>query len=149
MMFDLTMRFSPSELGAILPSSNNYVGKIDGKIAPNSEGENRMVRSNIIGPDFFHTLDVPVLAGREFTDADTAASPRVAIINELFAKRFLPNENPLGHHIGWSDPKDDVVIVGVVKNHKYRSIEEAPIPMMWTTYTQQTYIGEMHVEMRV
>jgi len=130
-------------------SSNNYVGKIDGKIAPNSDGDNRLVRSNTIGPDFFHTLGVPVLAGREFTEADTASSPRVAIINELFAQRFLPNENPLGHHIGWSDPKNDVVIVGVVKNHKYRSIDEEPIPMMWLAYTQQKYIGGMHVEMRV
>jgi predicted permease len=130
-------------------SSNNSVDKIDGKKPPNSEGENAMVRMNTVGPDFFHTLGVPVLAGRDFTNADTAASPKVVVINELFAQRFMPNENPLGHTLGGDDPKDQAVIVGVVKNHKYRSIEEDPIPMMWTAYTQHTTIGEMHIEMRV
>jgi predicted permease len=130
-------------------SSNNSVDKIDGKKPPNSEGENAMVRMNTVGPDFFHTLGVPVLAGRDFTNADTATSPKVVVINELFAQRFMPNENPLGHTVGGDDPKDQAVIVGVVKNHKYRSIEEDPIPMMWTAYTQHTTIGEMHIEMRV
>jgi predicted permease len=104
---------------------------------------------NTVGPDFFHTLGVPVIAGRDFADVDSAASPKAVIINELFAQRFLPNENPLGHHLGWGDPKDDAVIVGVVKNHKYRNIEEAPIPMQWSVYTQGKTIGEMHIEMRV
>ncbi|QNI30250.1 ABC transporter permease [Alloacidobacterium dinghuense] len=130
-------------------SNNDDVGKIDGKKPPNSDGDNAMARANIVGPDFFQTLGVPIVAGRDFADSDTAASPKVAIINELFAQRFLPNENPLGHHLSWRDPKDDVVIVGVVKNHKYRSIEEKPIPMQWFAYTQQKTIGEMHFEMRV
>jgi len=130
-------------------SNNDDVSKIDGKKPPNSDGENGMVRANVVGADFFGTLGVPVLAGRDFTDADTAVSPKVVIVNELFAKRFLPNENPLGHHLSWRGPIDDAVIIGVVKNHKYRSIEEAPIPMQWFAYTQQTAIGEMHFEIRV
>jgi predicted permease len=130
-------------------SSNNDVSKIDGKKPPNSDGENSLVRMNTVGPDFFHTLGVPVIAGRDFAESDTAASPRVVIVNELFAQRFLPNENPLGHHLSGDDPKNDAVIVGVVKNHKYRSIEEEPIPMQWSAYTQGKTVGEMHIEMRV
>jgi len=130
-------------------SDNDDVGKIDGKKPPNSEGEKGSVRVNIVGGDFFHTLGVPVIAGRDFTDADTSASPKVAVVNELFAQRFLPHENPLGHHLNGDDPKDDVMIVGVVKNHKYRSIEETPIPMLWFVYTQGKTIGEMHIEIRV
>jgi predicted permease len=130
-------------------SDNDDAPKIDGKKPPNSDGENGMVRANVVGADFFHTLGVPVLAGRDFNEADTSASPRVAIVNELFAKRFLPNENPLGHHLNWRDPQNDAVIVGVVKNHKYRSIEENPIPMQWFVYTQGKTVGEMHFEMRV
>src|SRR5262249_26243769 len=116
---------------------------------PNSDGESSMVRVNIVGPDFFHTLGVPIVVGRDFTDSDTASSPKVAVINELFAQRFLPNENPLGHHLGGSTRKDNAVIIGVVRNHKYRSIEENPIPMQWFAYTQQKTVGEMHIEMRV
>ena len=130
-------------------SSNNDIGKIDGRTPPNSNGENGLVRMNTVGPDFFNTLGVPVLTGRDFANSDTAASPRVVVVNELFAQRFLPNESPLGHHLSWHDPKDSAVIVGVVKNHKYRSIEEEPIPMMWSVYTQGKTVGEMHFEMRV
>jgi predicted permease len=108
-----------------------------------------MVRHNTVGPDFFHTLEVPVLEGRDLAESDTANSPHVAIVNELFAKRFLPDENPLGHTIGGKDPKSQRTIVGVVKDHKYTGIAEAPIPMAWEPYTQVNNIGEMHIEMRV
>ena len=47
-----------------------------------------MVRSNHVGPDFFHTLGVPIVIGREFTDADTTTSQKVAVVNELFAEYF-------------------------------------------------------------
>jgi predicted permease len=128
--------------------SNNGHMMVDGKAPPNSEGEQGMVRNNVVGPDFFHTLGVPVLAGRDFTDADTESSPHVAIVNELFAKRFLPNQNPLGHTVGGKETKEQLTIVGVVKDHKYRNIAEDPTPMAWSMYAQMTYLGEMHVEMR-
>ena len=76
-------------------------------------------------------------------------SPPVGIINEEFAKRFLPNQNPLGHHIGTDDGRYTMTVVGVVKNHKYRSIDETPIPMAWYMYAQIPMIGAMSVEMRV
>ena len=82
-------------------------------------------------------------------DTDNANSPRVGIINEEFANRFLPNQNPLGHIIGSDDGRYTMTIVGVVKNHKYRSIDETPIPMAWWMYAQIPVIGEMAVEMRV
>jgi hypothetical protein len=90
-----------------------------------------------------------LLVGREFTDADTASLQQVAVINELFAEQFLPNQDPLGHHIGGFDPKEQMVIVGVVKSHKYRSIDEEPIPMAWSAYMQNQNVAPMHGEMRV
>jgi predicted permease len=123
-------------------SSNNNGVTVDGK-APDVAKDASTVRSNEIGPDFFHTLGVPVLLGREFMDADNATSPYVAIVNELFAQRFLPNQNPLGHRV------NGFVIVGVVKNHKYRSMDEEPIPMSWWNYAQAPEEGPLNVEMRV
>jgi predicted lysophospholipase L1 biosynthesis ABC-type transport system permease subunit len=73
----------------------------------------------------------------------------VGIINEEFAKHFLPNQNPLGHTIGTDNGQYQMTVVGVVKDHKYRSIDEAPIPMAWYEYAQIPVIGKMHVEMRV
>jgi predicted lysophospholipase L1 biosynthesis ABC-type transport system permease subunit len=73
----------------------------------------------------------------------------VGIINEEFAKRFLPGLNPLGHSIGTDDGRYTMAIVGVVKDHKYRSIDEEPIPMAWYEYAQIPIVGPMSVEMRV
>jgi predicted permease len=130
--------------------SNNRFTTVDGRRPDAMNGTSAVVRSNSVGPDFFHTLGVPVKAGREFGDADNARSVHVAIVNELFTQRFLANQNPLGHHIsGNNGPNDQALIVGVVKDHKYRSIEETPIPMAWYPYTQNQDIGAMTVEMRV
>jgi predicted permease len=107
------------------------------------------VRSNVAGPDFFTTLGVPVLEGRDFADSDTAASLHAGIVSEEFARRFLPNRNPLGHSIGTEDGQYTMTIVGVVKDHKYRSIDEEPIPMAWYEYAQIPMVSSMHVEMRV
>jgi predicted permease len=128
--------------------SDNGNMMVDGKLPDGANGSS-WVRSNVAGPDFFETLGVPVLAGRDFSDSDTATSPHVGIINERFAKRFLPNQNPLGHSIGTGDGKYQMTIVGVVKDHKYRSIDEEPVSMAWYMYAQIPITGKMHVELRV
>jgi predicted permease len=130
-------------------SSDNSDMMVDGKLPDVANGSSRTVRSNVAGPDFFRTLGVPVLAGRDFVDSDTATSPHVGIINQQFAERFLPNQNPLGHIIGPGNGRYQMTIVGVVKDHKYRSIDEKPIPMAWYMYAQIPVTGGMHVEMRV
>jgi predicted permease len=130
-------------------SSDNSDMMVDGKLPDVANGSSRTVRSNVVGPDFFRTLGVPVLAGRDFADSDTATSPHVGIINEQFAQRFLPNQNPLGHTIGTDNGRYQMTVVGVVKDHKSRSIDEEPIPMAWYMYAQIPMTGAMHVEMRV
>jgi predicted permease len=129
--------------------SDNSDMRVDGRLPDVANGASRTVRSNVVSSDFFRTLGVPVLAGREFTDSDNVNSPHVGVINEEFARRFLPNTNPLGHTIGTDDGRYTMTIVGVVRDHKYRSIDEEPIPMAWYDYAQIPYIGGMQVEMRV
>ncbi len=129
--------------------SDNSDMMVDGRLPDVGNGASRTVRSNVAGPDFFTTLGVPVLSGRDFADSDTATSPHVGIINEEFARRFLPNQNPLGHSIGPDNGQYTMTIVGVVKDHKYRSIDEEPIPMAWYMYAQIPMVGPMSVEMRV
>jgi predicted permease len=129
--------------------SENSDMMVDGKLPEVANGASRTVRSNVVGPDFFSTLGVPVLEGRDFSNADSASSPHVGIINEEFARRFLPGQDPLGHIIGPDKGQYQMTIVGVVKNHKYRSIEEDPIPMAWYMYAQIPVSGPMSVEMRV
>jgi len=99
---------------------------------------------NWIGPGYFTTLGVPLLAGRDFTERDTQSQQhgdrpddkvsRVVIVNEKFAKRFFGSvENSVGRHVGYGiDPgtKMDMEIVGVVKDIKYTSLrDEVPVQM--------------------
>ena len=129
--------------------SDNSAMMVDGRLPEVANGGSRTVRSNVVGPDFFRTLGVPILAGRDFADSDTAILPAWASSMRNLRNRFLPNQNPLGHTIGTDDGQYTMTVVGVVKDHKYRSIDETPIPMAWYMYAQIPYIGEMHVEMRV
>jgi len=129
--------------------SDNADMQVDGRLPDVANGGSRTVRSNVISSDFFHTLGVPLLSGREFADSDTASSPHVGIINEEFAKRFLPNTNPLGHTISDDQGRFNMTVIGVVKDHKYRSVDETPIPMAWYDYAQIPYVGGMSAVMRV
>jgi len=130
-------------------SSNNSDMTVDGRLPDVPNGSSRTVRSNVVGPGFFTTLGVPIISGRDFADSDTETSPHVGIINEQFAKRFFPNRNPIGHMIGNDDARYQMTVVGVVKDHKYRSIDEEPIPMAWYEYAQIPVAGRMDVELRV
>ena len=123
--------------------SDNSSFSVDGQMARGANGSLAIARSNDIGPDFFRTLQVPILLGREFTDADGASKLHVAIVNELLAQRYFPHQNPIGHRV------NGFTIIGVVANHKYRSMNEDPIPMAWWDYAQAPGEGEMTVEMRV
>lgn len=130
-------------------SSDNSSFLVDGKLPQVPNGGSITVRYNAVGPEFFRTLGVPVLEGREFRDSDTAAAPLVGLVNEEFARRFLHGENPLGHTFGPVNMPIRITIVGVVRDHKFRSIDEAPIPMAWYDYAQIPVIGRMGVELRV
>ncbi len=95
------------------------------------------VAFNRVSPGYFHTMETPMLAGRDFTPADTPTSPRVAIVNEAFARKFFAGTNPLGrifHDAG--DPKTGYEIVGLVKDAKYYGMRREPDPTVFVSFTQ-------------
>src|SRR6185312_10404591 len=129
--------------------SNNDLAFVDG-VTPKVVGRKfAPVRANTVGPDFFHTMAIPVLLGRGINQSDTATSPRVAVVNQTFADRYLHDQSPLGHQVGRKG--SERTIVGVVGNNKYTSLDEDDIPMMWTPYIQMggSGAGAMEVELRV
>jgi len=128
-------------------SNNNDIG-LDGAHLMEKNGSVAVIRSNNVGPNFLSTFEIPILQGRDFTDADTSSSPPVVIINETFAKRFLPNTNPLGHKI-FDDATQGRTIVGVAKDSKYTSATEEPTPMAYYPVLQKLRAGaSLHVEVR-
>jgi predicted permease len=105
-----------------------------------------LLRSNTVGPQFFSTLGIPILAGREFTDADHQGALGVAIVNETLAQRYMKGASPVGHTLGQG--KGQVTIVGLVRDNKYTSADEEPMPMAWYCYLQDPNVANLDVEVR-
>jgi predicted permease len=127
--------------------SNNSGVTIDGRTYPMGEGAAmNMLRSNDVGPDFFATLGAPILAGRDLRESDNEAAPMVAVVNQTLADRYFKGGSPIGHSIG--PAKYHVAIVGVVRDNKYGSTDEDPMPMAWFSYAQGPTVGPMDVEVR-
>jgi predicted permease len=93
-------------------------------------------RYNEVGPGYLRTLGIPLMAGREFTHADAAGTPKVAIVNEAFAKKFNLGPSPVGRHIGDYGGKPDIEIVGFAQNAKYSEVKQEVPPLYFRPYRQ-------------
>jgi predicted permease len=98
----------------------------------------RTTRYDEIGEGYFRTLGTPLLAGREFTPADSAGGAPVAIVNEHFARKFGLGSNVLGKRMSARTPALDLEIVGLVKNARYSSFRDAAAPMYFVPHRQTT-----------
>jgi predicted permease len=94
---------------------------------------------NFVSPDYFRTMEIPLLTGRDFRRTDVLESPKVCIVNETFAKKYFGTVNAEGHRIGMGiDPgtKTDITIVGVTRNTKYESMRDEIPPEVFRPYQQ-------------
>ena len=99
-------------------------------------------RFNAIGPKYFSAMGVPLRAGREFTTADALGAPRVAIVNEAFARKFGLGHAAIGKRMGDDEGKPmDIEIVGVVPDVKYSDVKDAVPPVFYVPYRQQDDVG--------
>jgi len=100
-----------------------------------------------VGPGYFGTLRTPLLAGRDFDERDSDNAPKVAVVNETFARRLLNGANPVGHRFRVeatpNDPETAYEIVGLVKDTKYQDLREAfgPIAFFPTSQEQRPDAG--------
>ncbi|MEO8360434.1 MAG: ABC transporter permease [Vicinamibacteria bacterium] len=113
-------------------------------------GQEPPVLRHYIAPNHFRTLGVPVKRGRVFTAADTAEAPRVAIISETAARKFWPNEDPIGRRVwftggsAFNSVETSVEIVGVVADVVYKPVDQGPnLSSFYTPYAQFTYASRM------
>lgn len=102
------------------------------------------IDQNAVGPDFFHTLGIPLLQGRDFSQADTPSSPHVVIVNETFARQFLKGD-ALGHRIGRLPGAE---IAGIVKDAKYARVREEQRATIYYPLSQLGMLGQITVELR-
>jgi macrolide transport system ATP-binding/permease protein len=96
--------------------------------------EDTSVEFNSVSPGYFATVGIPLLTGREFTRVDDEKSAPVAIINQSMAAKFWANKNPVGDHFLAKD--QSMLVVGVAKDSKYRSMRENPKPFYYIAIRQ-------------
>jgi predicted permease len=128
--------------GYPLPLEGGDIGisfEIEGR--PTAPGDEPTEQLALVTPDFFRTLRIPILSGRAFTARDDSKATPVIIVNERFARKYFPGQNPIGKHIkpGLGDgitPKAMHEVVAVVGNVKRRSLTAEAEPIYYVPYAQ-------------
>jgi predicted permease len=118
--------------------------------------ENMNPWTNEVAPDYFRTMRMPLIIGREFNERDVDGAPLVAIVNETFAKYYFPNTSPIGRRFGFRamNQPGAIEIVGVVKDSLYADMRQGTTSenetprFVYTPYQQSTELNEMTVYVR-
>src|SRR5688572_908575 len=106
-----------SSSSVFLREALNQTPDAEGRLTPSGEGYRHVVREN-----FLETMGVPLLHGRTFGPHDNTTSPRVVVVNQTFANKYFPNQNPIGKRFTFDTSKpDEIEIIGVCKDAKYTS----------------------------
>lgn len=127
-------------VSVMTPMSNsvwNEIVTVPGYDAPERD---RSSYFNRVSPDFFGVMGTPILAGRDIGPDDRVGTPLVAVVNEAFARKYLPGQNPLGKTftLGLEGPNARTLeIVGLVADAKYSSLRDAPPPTTYTAWAQE------------
>ena len=106
-------------------------------------GVDNRVLGNEVSPNFFRTLAIPLVAGRDFTSSDTLDSPRVAIVNESFVRKFDFGNDAIGKRFDLGDRAQDVEIVGVVADAKYSDVKDDVPPQLFLPRRQDDNLGAL------
>jgi predicted permease len=106
------------------------------------------ILSNTVASNYLDTMRMPLVRGRGFTDADSEKAPPVAIINQTMAKKYWPDQDPIGKRFSTKSQTGPFLeIIGVVKDGKYRAPNEDPMPFLFVPLTQN-YIPFRTIQLR-
>ena len=123
-------------------SNSSSTVRVEGYEA--KEGESMNPNFNSVAPGFFSTLGIPLVAGRDLAETDVLAAPKVAVVNEVFARYFFKNENPIGRRFGLGRNAAkgyDIEIVGIVRDGKTSTLREEPRRFVYVPYMQEPSVG--------
>jgi len=104
--------------------------------------------TNYIAPGFFATMGIPLFAGRGPQIGDTASGPRVATVNETFARKFFPGTSPVGRRFRWKGGKDWIEVVGIAGDIRFYSVRAEPPPIAYLPFLQSPWMIDMTFEVR-
>ena len=107
------------------------------KEGSNDSDEGFSVGFNVVGPNFFKTMETPLLRGRDFTEADNKSAPGIVVLNETLAGALWPNEDALGKRLSLEGPKGPYLeVVGVARDSKYRTLADSALPYVYQPVLQ-------------
>jgi predicted permease len=133
---------SMSETGALNGNQWSMTIRVDGYQA--KEGEDMNPSVDGVGPRYFATMGIPIVSGREFTDRDVKAAPKVAIINETMAKYFFNGTNPVGRRFGFGrGTATDIEIVGVARDVRSLELRDVPPRFIYLPYAQDDSVTQL------
>ncbi|HWP71056.1 MAG TPA: FtsX-like permease family protein, partial [Gemmatimonadaceae bacterium] len=115
---------------------------------PSTPDTDQNSRFNEVGPGFFKTMGATLLAGRDFTESDILGAPKVAIVNEAFARKLKLGREPVGKHMALRDQPLDMEIVGFIKDAKNSQVRDPVPPMYFTPYRQDSLVGYIQIYVR-
>jgi putative ABC transport system permease protein len=122
-------------LGVPLSGSSASFGfSIEGRPKP-PPGEEYTAGFQSVGRDYFQTMGIPLVGGRDFDERDDADAPSVAVINETLARRYWPEEDPIGRRVSLDD-EDWIEIVGVVRDVRHQGLDSEPRAELYLPYRQ-------------
>ncbi|MBI2403295.1 MAG: ABC transporter permease [Gemmatimonadetes bacterium] len=135
--------------GAPLAGTARSTLYIEGRPSP-LPGQAPPVLRHYVAPDHFRVMGIPLVRGRTLTSADVAGAPRVTVISQTAARRFWPNEDPLGKRVwfgggsSFNSPDSSAAIVGIVADVVYEPLDQQPNrASFYTSYAQFTYASRM------
>ena len=127
-----------------LIAGNNWGNDVNVQGFPKGPDVDNNSRFNAIGPGYFRTLGIPMLAGREFTESDVISAPRVAVVNEAFAKKFNLGTDAVGKFMGRGGSDSlNIEIVGLVRDSKYSQVKRPVPPVFFLPYKQDSTYGSL------
>jgi len=116
-------------------TTSDYMA-VEGRPEP-PPNERPPIYYRVCSPDYFHTFDIPMLAGRDFNEQDTKQSPNVAVVNASVVRMFFADENPLGKRFKLQgQERDPLTIIGIVSDARENGIESEPVPEIYVPFLQ-------------
>ena len=136
---------SASAAAVSLMSGNNWGSTVRVEGYESKEGEDMNPDFNYVAPGFFEALGFPLVAGRDFRDSDRLGAPQVVVVNEVFARYFFKNANPVGRRLGIGRRGEGypMEIVGVVRDGKAASMRDEPKQFVYGPFMQEEAVGSL------
>jgi putative ABC transport system permease protein len=97
-----------------------------------------IVEQNLVSPDYFRAMGIPLLNGHPFSEQDTPGSPPVVIVSDGLTKRYWPGENPVGRHLRWGRDRAPFRVIGVVPDIRVSGLDAESLPMVYMSRFQIT-----------